>query len=286
MTIIPTSSALHIIRKIEQKTKSKIILPRKNRDNKTSFPDGEVYAALPNVDKSENHLVVHCGMPNSNDGIMELKIILGILKNQKVKSVEVLFTYFPYGMQDDIFDPGEINVAESLIKELTKYYRVKKIYTVDAHFFGKKWVKKYPLINISTFKTIGKAVAKKYPKIVFLAPDSGCQIRTGLKGVSKKRINSHKIELKDTNFLKNQVNNKVVGVVDDIIETGGTMERFALECRKNGAKKLIAVITHGVLSKGIKRIKRVYDGLYMTNSIKRSESNVDITELIIEKLNL
>lgn len=286
MIIIPTSNSHHLAKKLKQKTNCKVLWPTKNRDGKRIFPDGEVYSALPNISQKEKYLILHCGMPNPNNSLIELKIILEILKSKKVSEIKILFSYFPYGMQDDVFDPGEINVAESFIRELTKYYKTTKIYTLDAHFFGKKWLTKYPVINIKTLDFIKRIVVKKYPNVVFLAPDTGCQNRTGLKGVDKKRFNSTKTELKNTDFLKDLVKDKVVGVVDDIIETGGTMERFAKECRKKGAKKMVAIITHGVLAKGIKRVKKNYDKLFLTNSIKRSESNIDITDLIIEKLKL
>jgi ribose-phosphate pyrophosphokinase len=189
-------------------------------------------------------------------------------------------------MQDNVFDPGECNVAECLVKELLEYYQARKIHVLDAHFADKAWIKKYPINNIVSLKILKAAVTKKYPDAVFLAPDCGGQKRTGLTGLDKKRINSHSIEIENGESLKKLVAGKIIGVVDDIIETGGTMERFASECRRYGAKKLIAVLTHGVLPSGIKRVKKTYDGLYLTNSIQRPESNVNVADLLIEKIKL
>jgi len=282
--IILTSNACHLGEQLKQKRK--IIYPAKNRDGRTVFPDGEVYAALPNLHKKDNYLVIHSGMPNPNDSLMELKIVLECLKNSKAKSVEIFFSYFPYSMQDNIFDPGESNVAESIVKELLFYYKVDKIYTLDAHFYGKKWVTNYPLKNFSALKTIKVFLNKKYSEITLLAPDIGGHRRTGLMSIEKRRINSFETIPENSEILEDIVKNKVIGVVDDIIETGGTLERFYYECKKYGAKKIIAVITHGVLPNGIERINKIYDDLLLTNSIDNEESNVDISGLIIEKLKL
>ena len=76
------------------------------------------------------------------------------------------------------------------------------------------------------------------------------------------------------------VKGKNVGVVDDLVETGGTMCRAYDFCKDNGAKKVLALITHGVLPEGISRIKEKYDDLFLTNTINRPEANVDISGLV------
>ena len=77
-----------------------------------------------------------------------------------------------------------------------------------------------------------------------------------------------------------------MAVVDDIIETGETMDRFYDKCVEYGAKELVALVTHGVLLSGIDKIKNKYSRLYLTNSIDRPEANVDVSNLIFETLNL
>ena len=72
--------------------------------------------------------------------------------------------------------------------------------------------------------------------------------------------------------------------MDDIIETGGTMDRFYDKCLEYGAKELVALVTHGVLPSGIEKIKNKYSHLYLTNSIDQPEANVDISKIILEVL--
>jgi phosphoribosylpyrophosphate synthetase len=75
---------------------------------------------------------------------------------------------------------------------------------------------------------------------------------------------------------------KIVGVVDDIIETGGTLLRFYEVLEKAGAKKIIVLATHGVSASGIAKVKKQYLKLYLTNTIKQKGANIDITELIFK----
>ena len=77
---------------------------------------------------------------------------------------------------------------------------------------------------------------------------------------------------------------KVVGIVDDLLETGGTLLSSYDECKKCRAKKILALVTHGVLPLGISKIKKKFSKLYLTNTIKQKMTNVDITDLILKAI--
>jgi len=283
IAIIPTSGALHLAKKITDKS-IQILYPVPNKDGTFIFPDGEVYSRLPDIPKACKKVVVlHAGMPNPNNGLVEFEIILEALKAKKI-IIEVFFTYMPYSMQDKIFHDGEINASESLIKKLLRYYKVKKIYAIDAHFHGRDWIKKYSFVNIESQPLIKSAVEKEHGKILFVGPDEGSQRRSGVIGLKKKRKNSFEIEhLHDEDFFST-IKGKTIGVIDDLVETGGTLVRFHDKCMENGAKKMVALITHGVMESGIEKVKAKYSKLYLTNSIDRKEANVDISPLIIKSL--
>jgi ribose-phosphate pyrophosphokinase len=288
INIIPTSQAEYIGKSLAKRS-LKVIFSEKNREGKRYFPDGEVYVKISKVGKIKGRtIVLHSGAPNPNDGLIELEMILEILKKSKARTIEIFFTYFPYGRQDKIFEKGETRAAENLIRKLIGYYGVSKIYVIDAHFWGREWVKRYPIINVSAVDLLIQSALRDFPEAIFLPADIGAEQRTGLKlkGLEKKRIDSYLVKIKSNEEFKEIVKGKVVGVIDDIVATGTTLISFYEECEKYGAKEVLALITHGVLLEGIKRIKSKYSRIYLTNTINRKEANVDITDLIFKTIYL
>ncbi len=282
--VIPTSTAGHLIRKIKNNVKEfKIIFPEKNRAGKRSFPDGEIYIKIPklNILKNKKVVILHSGTPKPNEGLIELELILQILKDNKIKT-EIFFSYFPYGLQDKVFEKGETNAAENLIKKLVDYYKTRKIYIIDPHFQNRDWTKKYPIVKISAVPLLLKKARQDFGKdILFLSPDQGGKRRTGISGMKKQRLSSSEIRMLSPNiYLKG----RIIGVVDDIIQKGTTLLKLYEIVKKEKAKKIIALITHGVLPEGVKKIKKTYNTLYLTNTISQKEANIDITNLIISAL--
>ena len=314
--VIPTSSAAHLAKSLRNKG-FQVAFPQESKDKKRYFPDGEVYIKLSSqflsrIKKTRTRIaVLHSGAPKPNEGLVELELILQILKDNKIRP-EVFFSYFPYGMQDRVFEKGETNVAENLIEKLVNFYKAAQIYIIDPHFGGRKWIKKYPIKTISAVPLLIQRAQKEFglahrlvrqsfsvsgslgeggESILFLSPDVGGKRRTGISGLKKERINSFRVEILTSNLncvlgQKSQtiIKGKVIGVVDDVIKTGGTLLKFAEISKKAGAKKILALATHGVIPSGVTQVKKAYSHLYLTNTIWQKNANVDVTDLIAETL--
>jgi len=284
--VIFTSAAKYLATNLRKKASNlEFIFLGKNKEGRRFFPDGEVYIRIPKINKLKNKrvIVLHSGIPNPNSGLIELEMILQILKDHKIKP-EVFFTYFPYGRQDKVFQLGEANVAESLDKKLINYYKVRRIYVIDPHFGKTEWVKKYPVISISIVPFLAEKIKEDFGEnILFLSPDKGGKRRTGIFGLNKKRINSFQTEPLS---LKIDVRGKIIGVVDDIVGTGGTLLRFYEFTKNSGAEKIVALVTHGVLNMGVKKIKKRFTKLYLTNTINKKEANVDVVDLIVKAIKI
>ena len=284
--VIFTSAAKYLATNLRKKASNlEFIFLGKNKEGRRFFPDGEVYIRIPKINKLKNKrvIVLHSGIPNPNSGLIELEMILQILKDHKIKP-EVFFTYFPYGRQDKVFQLGEANVAESLVKKLINYYKVRRIYVIDPHFGKTEWVKKYPVISISIVPFLAEKIKEDFGEnILFLSPDKGGKRRTGIFGLNKKRINSFQTEPLS---LKIDVRGKIIGVVDDIVGTGGTLLRFYEFTKNSGAEKIVALVTHGVLNMGVKKIKKRFTKLYLTNTINKKEANVDVVDSIVKAIKI
>jgi hypothetical protein len=300
--IIPTTGAEHIAKKMVGIPGFEVIMPEGNKEGSRRFPDDEIYTRIPRVEELEGRVVVlHSGGPDPNSSYVELDMVLEILQNRVKKeetldfpdepsnhhrNLDVFFTYFPYSRQDEVFRAGETNFAYDVTQKLFEYYAVGNIYTIDAHFAGRQWSSRNEFIkNVSAFNELEEAAWHDYHNdILFLAPDAGSQRRTGLKGASKKRIDSYTTEIESDEKLAAVVKGRVVGVVDDMINTGGTMAAFYDKCVGYGAREVIALATHGVIESGIEKIRGKYAKLYLTNTINRPGANVDVTDLVVQTI--
>ena len=257
-------------------------MPIGNKEGKYRFPDGEVYLRVPEIEHADHVTIIHSGYPDPNDGLIELYMLLDVIGQYgKLRSrPEVIFTAMPYARQDKAYYRGELNAAETLCKTLLKRYGVGQITTIDAHFANEGWSRKLPIFNVSASGTLIDAARADHPGIVFMAPDAGSTRRSRIKGAKKIRKNSYEVQVSLGEEFSDIIKGRDVAVVDDILATGTTLECFYHEARKSGAEKVFALITHGVCREGIDRIHAVYDGLYMTNSVKWSESNVPVNDLV------
>ena len=291
--IIPTTTAEHVAKNMVGREDFKVIFPEGNKEGKRRFPDNEVYTRIPLVDElNDKTVVLHSGGPDPNSSYVELDMLLEILSRYEALPfpqnipLEVFFTYFAYGSQDNVFQKGETNFAGNIILKLTEYYGIERLYTIDAHFAGRRWMRDVPVKNVSTFYELEKAVRNDYSDvdILYLAPDAGSQRRTGLRGLRKRRLDSYTTEFQTDEELATAVKGQVVGVVDDMVRTGSTLIPFYDKCISYGASEVIALVTHGVLESGIKRIQDKFSRLYLTNTINREQANVDITDLVVETI--
>lgn len=283
INLIVTTPARHLIPSLRKDFS--IIELKKNNDGKRVFPDGEVYARFEGELLKGRVVIIHAGSPRPNDGIVELEMALAVLRRAGVPDIEVFFTYFPYGMQDKIFQEGETNAAEDLLMKLCEYWKVKRVYAIDPHFHGASWLQKFPFVSVPAHDLLVAAARIDYPEAVFVAPDMGHEHRTKkVKGFKKTRTDSYTVTIEHDKEFMGSFFGKSIGVTDDIIETGNTMVKFHDECKEYGAKELFAVATHGALLEGVKKVKEKYKNLYLSNTIDREEANVDISPLIIEAL--
>jgi ribose-phosphate pyrophosphokinase len=244
-------------------------LARHPQNGTRQFPDGEAYVQLEGIDTFDDVAVIHAGQPHPNRDLAYLYGVLELLLERSC-SVTLVFSYVPYSRQDKEFYEGTLNYARALLRKVTRYYGVDRLYAVDPHFGHRAWVQQLPLEPIRAFPLIERAV--EMDDYVVVAPDLGAVERFGVPGFQKERESAFDVEL--TGSL--DVESKNVLVFDDIIATGGTMVTAFERLKDQGARTVEAAAVHGVLDEGIRRVRETYDGLYLTNTIANEAANVSI----------
>lgn len=243
------------------------------RDERRRFPDGEVYVQLDGVESLDEVVVIHAGQPHPNRGLAYLHGTLELLAENEC-SVDLVFSYVPYCRQDRAFYEGTLNYARSLLRKVTRYYGVDRIYAVDPHFSHREWFDEFPVEVLRAFPRIQDAV--EMDGYVVVGPDLGAVERFGIQGFGKERAGAYDVELSG----ELDVAGENVLVFDDLVATGGTMVEAVERLREQGAATVQAAAVHGVLDDGVRRVRDACDALYLTNTIANDAASVRIEPLI------
>lgn len=254
------------------------------------FPDGEIYVRILSEIKDKECAVVKS--VQKNEDFVELLLILGALKDNGAKSVNLVVPYLMYMRQDKIFKPGESLSARTVLRVLSSFSA--QISLINSHVFrsyGKFDFHGVRVNNIDAFREIAQYYKKLgNPKVI--APDKGacdaaktCASVLGcdFDFIPKKRISDTEVvmEYKDLNVL-----DKDVLLVDDIISTGTSIIEAIRMIEEQNPKSISVGCVHGIFTDREKfdLIKKNSTEIVSTNTFKSDVSKVDVSCLIAENL--
>ena len=263
---------------------------------KDEFPDGEIYVRIPKDVEGERVIVVQstCYPPNQN--YMELFLILDAVRDIGASDITAVIPYFGYARQDKRFEPGEAVSLETVAK-LIDCSGANEVFTIDLHAHGidsSPEVFEIPSQNISAAPVIGRYMEEEYDleEPVFIGPDEQAEkwariaaeeIGAEFDYMVKKRLGPKKVEITPR---KLDVEDRDVVVIDDIVSTGGTMERAVQILAEHGAKNVFAACTHGIFSgDALKNIKSAGAmEVFSTDTIESDLSKVSVAPVIAEAI--
>jgi ribose-phosphate pyrophosphokinase len=251
------------------------------------FPDDEFYVRLHDTIAGQDVLIVQTAYPDQR--IVELLLIQDAVHDAGAKSISVILPYFGYSRQDKKFEAGEAISARAIAQHISM--NADCVITVDPHkdhvlnFFS------VPAYSCSAVSTIAQYLKEKNIDFV-LAPDKGALERakktSKIMGcdfdyMEKTRIDGTTVEIKPKNL---DVQNKNVGIIDDIISTGGTMAKSIKELKSLGAKKVYVSCTHGLFAgDAIKKLSSSgCDEIIATDTIHSNYSTVKVAPSIAQLL--
>ena len=296
MKLLSGTGNLELSKKIAQNLKLKLV-----NSNIKRFADGEIYVEINENIRGNSIFVIQSISTPANDNLMELLICIDALRRSSAKNITAVIPYFGYARQDRKVVPRTA-ISAKLVSNLITNAGAHRIVTVDLHAGQIQGFFDIPVDNLFSTPIFSKHI-KKYisnKNIICVAPDVGGveraralgqKLNVGLAIVDKRRPAPGKSQV--MNIIGN-VKGKNCLLIDDIIDSGGTIVNAAKALKEKGAKDVYVYVTHGVLSGNAveqinnSKIKKLIltDTIDNSNKIKKSSKIVvlSISNLMAEAI--
>tara|TARA_B100000470_G_C19791920_1_gene392562 strand:- start:819 stop:1751 length:933 start_codon:yes stop_codon:yes gene_type:complete len=275
MKLLTGNSNKLLSKKIAKYLKSKLV-----NTSIRKFSDGEIYTEINENIRGNSIYIIQSVSSPANDNLMELLLCIDALKRSSAKNITAVMPYFGYARQDRKVAP-RTSISAKLVSNLITKAGADRVVTVDLHAGQIQGFFDIPVDNLFATPIFARHVKKKIKSknIVCIAPDVGGTERAralgkllnvGLAIVDKRRPKPGQSQV--MNVIGN-VKNQTCIIVDDIIDSGGTIVNAAKALKDRGAKEVYVYITHGVLSgEAVKKIKNsLIKNLVITDTIDNSE---------------
>ena len=250
MKILAGTSNLKLCKDIARNLKLKLV-----NTNIKRFPDNEIYVEINENIRGNSIFVVQSTSNPVNDNLMELLICIDALRRSSAKNITAVIPYFGYARQDRKVVPRTA-ISAKLVSNLITDAGANRILSVDLHAGQIQGFFDIPVDNLFATPIFARHIKKniKTSNLICVAPDVGGVERTralsrrinvSIAIIDKRRPAPGKSEV--MNIVGN-VKNKICVIVDDIIDSGGTIVNAAKALKDKGAKEIYVYITHAVLS--------------------------------------
>ena len=283
MKILSGTSNLKLSKDIAKKLKLKLV-----NTNIRRFADGEIYIEINENIRGNSVFVIQSTSNPANDNLMELLLVVDALKRSSAKNVTAVIPYFGYARQDRKVVP-RTSISAKLVSNLITKAGADRVVTVDLHAGQIQGFFDIPVDNLFATPIFARHVRKKIKnkKIICVAPDVGGTERARALGkllnaelaiVDKRRPKPGQSKVMN---VIGDVKDKTCIIVDDIIDSGGTIVNAAKALKSRGARDVYVYITHGVLSgDAVKKIKNsVIKNLVITDTIDNGEKTKNVKNI-------
>jgi ribose-phosphate pyrophosphokinase len=244
------------------------------------FSDGEVNVELMENVRGRDVFIVQPTCPPANDTLMELLVMVDAARRASAARITAVMPYFGYSRQDRRPRATRSAITAKLVGNMIASAGVNRLLTIDLHSDQIQGFFDIPVDNVYASPVLlGDAYKQGYRNIVVVSPDVGGVVRARalakrlddaeLAIIDKRRPRPN--ESKVMNII-GEVHAKTCVMIDDMVDTAGTLCAAAQALKDEGASKVVAYITHPVLSgNAVERIsKSALDELVVTDTIPLS----------------
>lgn len=219
-----------------------------------NFSDGEIFCQIRENVRGSDVFVVQPTCDPVNENLMELLIMLDAFKRSSASRVTAVIPYYGYARQDKK-DAPRVPITAKLVADLISRAGADRILTMDLHASQIQGFFDVPVDHLFAAPVLLEAVRNlEIPDLTIVSPDAGGveraraiakRLEAGLAIVDKRRVAKNEAEVM---HLIGEVEGKTAMVVDDIIDTAGTLTKTAELLQRKGAVRILAAGVHGVLS--------------------------------------
>lgn len=244
------------------------------------FSDGEINVELMENVRGRDVFIMQPTCPPANDNIMELLVMVDACRRASAARITAVVPYLGYARQDRRVRGQRMAIAAKLIANMLSSAGVTRLLTIDLHAEQIQGFFDIPVDNVYASPVLlGDAWKQSYRDIIVVSPDVGGVARAralakrlddaDLAIIDKRRPRPN--ESKVMNII-GEVSGKTCLLIDDMVDTAGTLCQAAQALKDEGATKVVAYITHPVLSgNAVERIsKSTLDELVVTDTIPLS----------------
>jgi ribose-phosphate pyrophosphokinase len=267
------------------------------------FSDGEVNIELMENVRGRDVFIVQSTCPPANDSLMELLVMVDACRRASAARITAVVPYFGYSRQDRRIKGTRSAISAKLVANMVSSAGVNRLLTIDLHSDQIQGFFDIPVDNVYASPVLlGDAWKQAYRNAIIVSPDVGGVARARafakrLDDAELAIIDKRRPRANDSKVMNiiGEVEGKTCMLVDDMVDTAGTLCQAATALKEEGgAMKVVAYITHPVLSGGaVERISQsALDELVVTDTIPLSETarragcirQLSVAELLAETI--
>ncbi|MDB3855970.1 ribose-phosphate diphosphokinase [Halieaceae bacterium] len=246
------------------------------------FSDGEVAVEINENVRGKDVFIIQSTCAPTNDNLMELIVMIDALRRASATRITAVVPYFGYARQDRRVRSSRVPISAKVVADMMVGVGVDRVLTVDLHAEQIQGFFACPVDNVYASPILNDDIERcKYENVMVVSPDIGGVVRAraiakqlddaDLAIIDKRRPRANEAQVMN---IIGDVDGRTCLVVDDMVDTAGTLCKAAGALKEHGASRVVAYCTHAVLSgKAIDNINQSeLDELVVTDTIPLSEA--------------
>ena len=255
----------------------------------SKFPDGEITVELNENVRGKDVFVLQSTCHPTNDNIIELLLIIDALRRASAGRITAVVPYFGYARQDRRVRSARVPISAKVVADTMVGVGVDRVLTVDLHAEQIQGFFTVPVDNVYASSILNADIVRcDYENLIVVSPDIGGVVRAraiakqlddaDLAIIDKRRPRANEAEVMN---LIGDVDGRTAILVDDMVDTAGTLCTAANALKQRGALKVVSYCTHAVLSgKAIENVKNSQlDELVVTDTIPLSSEALAVGKI-------